>query len=124
VVINLLANAVKFTDAGRIVLNIYRLTENEQEYVCFAVSDTGIGISKDDIDRVFEPFLQAEEAQTRQADGSGLGIPISYRMVKLHGGRLWVESKIGQGSTFFFTIPVEPPQALQSNVVDMDYRLS
>jgi signal transduction histidine kinase len=124
VVINLLANAVKFTDAGRIVLNIYRLTENEQEYVCFAVSDTGIGISKDDIDNVFEPFQQADEARTRQVDGSGLGIPISYRLVKLHGGRLWVESKIGQGSTFFFTIPVDPPKTLKSNVVDMDYRLS
>jgi signal transduction histidine kinase len=124
VVINLLSNATKFTDSGSIALRVHHLVENGQDFVCFSVTDTGIGIRKEDIDKVFEPFRQIDEAMTPQAEGTGLGMAISYRLVKLHGGRLWVESKIGQGSTFSFTIPVEPPQTLLSNVVHVDYRLS
>ena len=123
VVINLLSNAAKFTDSGSITLRVHHLAENGQECICFSVTDTGIGIRKEDIEQVFEPFRQIDEAMTRQAEGTGLGMAISFRLVKLHGGRLWVESKIGQGSTFSFTIPVEPPKALLSNVVHADYRL-
>ncbi len=124
VIINMLSNAAKFTASGKITLRIRRLTENEQEFVCFSVVDTGIGINKEDIDKVFEPFRQVDDSTARRAEGTGLGVPISYRLVKLHGGRLWVDSKVGQGSAFHFTVPVIPPETLDNNVVHLDYRLS
>jgi signal transduction histidine kinase len=113
VVINILSNAAKFTDAGCITLKIYRLNRNNQDFVCFSIKDTGIGIAPEDIDKVFEAFRQIDSSVARRAEGTGLGMPISYRLVALHGGQLWVESQAGQGSTFFFTIPLEPPDTLQ-----------
>ena len=76
-----------------------------------AVSDTGPGISVADQQRIFEEFQQVDSSSTRKKGGSGLGLAISKRIVELHGGRLWVESAPGQGSTFYFTVPrrVERP---------------
>jgi len=124
VVINLLSNAAKFTDSGSITLRVQRHTEEEQEFVCFSVTDTGIGISKEDMANVFEPFRQVDSSMSGRVEGTGLGIPISGRLVDLHGGRLWAESKIGQGSTFSFTIPVHPPESLKANVMHVNYGLS
>jgi signal transduction histidine kinase len=124
VVINLLSNAAKFTDSGSITLDVHPLVENDQKYICFSVKDTGIGIARDEMEKVFEPFRQVDNSMGRRAEGTGLGIPISYRLVKLHGGKLWVESKIGQGSTFSFTIPVNPAKSVEADVRHLDYRLS
>jgi signal transduction histidine kinase len=113
IVINILSNAAKFTDAGSISLRIHKITKNKQDYVCFSVKDTGIGIAAEDMDKVFEAFRQIDSSLARRAEGTGLGMPISYRLVTLHGGELWVESQVDQGSTFSFTIPFQPPASLK-----------
>lgn len=123
VVINLLSNAAKFTEAGRITLRIYRTIKEDQEFICFSVSDTGIGIAEEDMAKVFEAFRQVDSSEARRAQGTGLGMPISRQLVELHGGELWLESKLGQGSTFSFTIPLQPPQSVEADVVHVDYSL-
>lgn len=115
VVLNMLSNAAKFTDAGCITLNIRKINKYNQDWVCFSVKDTGIGIAESDIPKVFEPFRQIDSSVGRRAEGTGLGMPISARLVALHGGEVWIESRVGQGSTFAFTIPLEPPATLRTN---------
>jgi signal transduction histidine kinase len=101
VVFNLLSNAVKFTPSGgRIGITAH--AANGQ--VEIAVADTGLGIPPEDIESIFEEFEQTAEG--KQAEGTGLGLPLSRRLVELHGGRLWVDSQPGHGSTFRFTLPV------------------
>jgi signal transduction histidine kinase len=107
VVINLLSNAAKFTDAGTITMRVRSVQNKGQRFICYSVEDTGIGIKKEDISKVFEPFRQIDSSTARRAEGTGLGMSISARLVKLHGGQIWVDSKIGQGSKFSFTVPVE-----------------
>jgi signal transduction histidine kinase len=114
VVINILSNAAKFTDEGSITMQVRKITKNEQEFICFSVKDTGIGIAAEDMDKVFEAFRQIDSSIARRAEGTGLGMPISYRLVTLHGGDLWVESQAEQGSTFSFTIPLIPPASLMT----------
>ena len=78
-----------------------------RKYVRFSVSDTGIGIKKEDQDRIFAPFEQADGSSARRYQGTGLGLPLTRKLVELHGGNMWVESEgEGKGSTFSFTIPV------------------
>jgi two-component system phosphate regulon sensor histidine kinase PhoR len=101
VLVNLIHNAVKFTrPAGEVVLS----TSSEGNFVCFTVRDTGAGIPQDDLERIFERFYKADRA--RSGGGTGLGLSIARHIVEVHGGRIWVESAEGRGSTFFFTIPV------------------
>ncbi|HVO70442.1 MAG TPA: ATP-binding protein, partial [Aggregatilineaceae bacterium] len=100
VLFNLLNNAVRFTDRGRIIVSVH----DQGTEVIFAVADTGVGIAPEDAHRIFEVFQQLE---TYQRGGTGLGLAISKRFVELHGGRIWVESEIAKGSTFFFGLPVE-----------------
>ena len=116
-VINILSNAAKFTDVGSITMRVRKITKNEQEFVCFSIKDTGIGIAAEDMDKVFEAFRQIDSSVARRAEGTGLGMPISYRLVSLHGGELWVESQVGHGSTFSFTIPLKPPTSLTTRNV-------
>jgi len=98
---NLLHNAIKFTPEGGEV----NLTVTQYEDVVeFSVQDTGIGIPSDDLPRIFERFYKADQARTKS--GAGLGLAITRHLVEAHGGRIWVESTIGNGSTFFFTIPI------------------
>jgi signal transduction histidine kinase/putative methionine-R-sulfoxide reductase with GAF domain len=107
VVFNLLSNAVKFTpDGGRVDVAARRV-DGEVEV---AVSDTGIGIAPDDQAHVFEEFRQVGRG-TAKAEGTGLGLPLAKRFVELHGGSMWVESAVGQGSTFTFALPLRPPAA-------------
>ncbi len=107
VMFNLLSNAVKFTrDGGRIVVRAVAATAEEDAVVVVSVSDTGIGISPEHQTRIFDAFEQVDSSYARQQQGTGLGLPLTKRIVELHGGRLWLESAEGQGSTFFFSLPL------------------
>ncbi|MGC2194916.1 MAG: response regulator [Terriglobales bacterium] len=102
--INLLANAVKFTNRGEVLLQVRCLGRSEQELeLQFSVADTGIGIAAEKHSLIFDAFSQADTSTTRSYGGSGLGLAISSRLVDMMGGRMWVESVLGQGSTFYFT---------------------
>jgi len=104
ILLNLLTNAVKFTpDGGRIAVNARRDADN----VVVAVHDTGIGIAPEDHEVVFEEFRQVGRNYTNKQEGTGLGLALTRKFVELHGGRIWVESEPGKGSTFTFTIPVK-----------------
>jgi signal transduction histidine kinase/putative methionine-R-sulfoxide reductase with GAF domain len=102
VLLNLAGNAIKFTDAGEVSIEARATARG----FLVSVSDTGPGISEADQPRIFEEFQQADSSSTRAKGGSGLGLSISRRIVELHGGRLWVESVLGKGSTFHFTVPL------------------
>jgi signal transduction histidine kinase len=102
ILLNLLSNALKFTpEGGRIHVDAGR----HDEVVEVSVADTGIGIAPADQDAVFEEFRQVGAAE-KKAEGTGLGLALSRKFVELHGGRIWVESELGRGSTFTFTLPV------------------
>lgn len=102
---NLLDNAVKFTEKGVILVSV---SPESDHGIHFAVSDTGIGVSQEMWDRVFQPFCQTDDALTRRYEGMGLGLTISKKLVEMMGGRMWIESRSGKGTTFHFTIQVEP----------------
>ena len=104
IILNLLNNAVKFTDDGEIVVSIEILERSGgQVLLQFAVRDSGIGISPEGIDRLFKSFSQVDASTTRKYGGTGLGLAISKHLAELMGGKIWVESKPGVGTTFFFT---------------------
>ena len=128
VLLNLVGNAIKFTERGEVVVEVKRwdaqYTEDAEErsaslshassptstsYLLFSVRDTGIGIPVDKIAAVFEPFVQADSSTTRKYGGTGLGLTISTRLVEMMGGRIWVESEVGKGSSFQFTIRLALP---------------
>ncbi len=101
---NFVNNAVKFTDTGEIRLSIEQVERTgEMVQLKFSVRDTGIGMTKEQSDKLFQPFTQADMSTTRKHGGTGLGLTICLRLVKLMGGRIWIESEAGVGSTFFFT---------------------
>jgi signal transduction histidine kinase len=102
VLINLVGNAIKFTDAGEIAIK----AETNDGAFHVSVRDTGPGISAADQARLFQEFQQADNAITKKKGGTGLGLAISKRIIEMHGGKIWVESQPGQGSTFAFTLPV------------------
>jgi signal transduction histidine kinase/CheY-like chemotaxis protein len=105
VVVNLIGNAIKFTHEGEIVLRVEREWQNEGKVgLHVAVRDTGVGIPPEKQDSIFESFTQADNSITRRYGGSGLGLAISLQLVRMMGGRMWVESVLGQGSTFHFTV--------------------
>ena len=104
IIVNLVGNAVKFTEAGEVVVDVQSESSSDDEAVLhFAVADTGIGIPRDKQQAIFEMFEQAETAMARRFGGTGLGLAITSRLVELMGGRIWVESEVGRGSTFHFT---------------------
>jgi signal transduction histidine kinase len=102
VLINLVGNAIKFTDAGEVAIK----AEANNGSFCVSVRDTGPGIAAADRAKLFQEFQQADNAITKKKGGTGLGLAISKRIIEMHGGRIWVESQPGQGSTFAFTVPV------------------
>ncbi|WP_428308216.1 ATP-binding protein [Lacipirellula sp.] len=106
IVVNLVSNAVKFTAEGEVFVDVSLVRrEDGRAVVRMAVQDTGIGIAKDKIDAVFEAFRQSDSSTTRRYGGTGLGLSISMQLVQLMEGRIWLESELGQGSTFFCEIP-------------------
>ncbi len=103
VIFNLLSNAVKFTPDGGCITMTARMSDS---VAAVAVQDTGIGIAPDEQARIFEEFQQAKQDPLQKQEGTGLGLTLAKKFVELHGGRIWVESEVGKGSTFTFTIPV------------------
>jgi signal transduction histidine kinase len=100
--LNLVGNALKFTRQGRVGVSV----ERDGDLLRYRVSDTGIGIPADQMDAVFAEFRQVDATTTRDYGGTGLGLSITRKFVEMHGGRIWVESELGKGSTFYFTIPL------------------
>ena len=107
---NLVGNALKFSKRGRVALAV----EQQGKDLLYQVSDTGIGIPKNELENIFGEFQQVDTAITREFSGTGLGLNITKKFVEMHGGRIWVESELGVGSTFFFTVPlrVETSEAI------------
>ncbi|MEM9213665.1 MAG: ATP-binding protein [Cyanobacteria bacterium P01_F01_bin.150] len=107
VLINLLGNAIKFTDRGQVTLRVHRVADEVDQAVRlrFTIADTGLGIAPDDLHKLFQAFEQVGE-QSRQTEGTGLGLPISQRIVQLMGGRIQVKSQLGVGSDFYFEVIV------------------
>ena len=130
VLVNLIGNAIKFTSHGEVVLQVEAVSGPDSPgpdspgsasppeskiasdaWLHFAVSDSGIGIPPDKQRTIFEPFAQADTSTTRRYGGSGLGLPISSQLIRMMGGRIWLESEVGKGSTFHFTVNMDvPPQ--------------
>jgi signal transduction histidine kinase len=106
VLLNLVGNAIKFTDQGEVVIKASAANGSFE----VAVRDTGPGISAADQAKLFQEFQQADDSITRKKGGTGLGLAISKRIIEVHGGRIWVESVVGQGSTFCFMLPVTVKQ--------------
>ncbi|MEP6657988.1 MAG: HAMP domain-containing sensor histidine kinase, partial [Betaproteobacteria bacterium] len=102
VLLNLMGNAIKFTEAGEVVV---RVRASDGTFLV-SVADTGPGIRDEDRQKIFEEFQQADSLPKKTGSGTGLGLAIAKRIVEMHGGRIWVESELGKGSTFFFNIPV------------------
>jgi signal transduction histidine kinase/CheY-like chemotaxis protein len=103
VLLNLINNSLRFTDQGSVTL---RLSHSETNTLLICVEDTGTGIAAEDIPRIFEDFHQVSKDSWRRREGTGLGIPISKKFIELHGGQMWVESEVGVGTRFYFTIPL------------------
>ncbi len=103
IIINLVGNAIKFTESGEVVLSVRNDARAEDVRLLFTVADTGIGIPHDKQASIFEAFSQADGSMTRKYGGTGLGLTISSRLVQLMGGRIWVDSELGKGSRFHFT---------------------
>jgi signal transduction histidine kinase len=107
VLVNLVGNALRYTPAkGQVIVRAYQETARSIEpEVIISVSDTGSGIVPEDLPHVFDRFYRADKSRTRTSGGSGIGLAIVKQLVEVHGGRVWVESQLGQGTTFFLTLP-------------------
>jgi signal transduction histidine kinase/CheY-like chemotaxis protein len=104
VILNLLSNAARFTEQGHIEIRM----EQRRSALLVSIRDTGPGIAPEDVDRIFEPFCQGTQPLWRDKGGTGLGLSISKQFVELHGGRIWLESELGRGTTFHFELPISP----------------
>jgi signal transduction histidine kinase/CheY-like chemotaxis protein len=102
IVTNIIANAIKFTESGGVTLRATR----DDGMLCLEIADTGIGIPSDQYEMVFAEFQQIDSSSTRRYEGTGLGLAITKRLVEMHGGKIWLESAVGQGTTFYVTLPV------------------
>ncbi|MEH2237171.1 response regulator [Nostoc sp.] len=116
VLINLISNAVKFTESGSVICRV----KQENEGVCISVIDTGVGIIPEDQPKVFEKFRQVGDTLTDKPKGTGLGLPICKQIIDHHGGRIWVESEPGKGSTFSFIIPTAESDRKTSSSLNLD----
>jgi PAS domain S-box-containing protein len=123
---NLLGNAVKFTEKGEVVVSVKsKLIKNKEYELHFAVKDTGIGIPQERMDRLFKSFSQVDSSTTRKYGGTGLGLIISKKLSEIMGGKMWVDSEVGKGTTFHFTIKakskkVKPKIFLKGSVVQLE----
>lgn len=116
VIINIVGNAFKFTEKGEINMKVK--PGDETDMIHFSIKDTGIGIPPDKIDKIFEPFTQAEGSTSRRFGGTGLGTTISRQLAELMGGRIWVASQEGMGSTFHFTVRMEPTDSIPEERIE------
>lgn len=121
ILINLLDNGIKFTDKGEIAAKINILSKSNDDCVLqFEVKDTGIGIPEKHYDEIFEVFTQVNDVETKKYPGTGLGLPICKYLVKLMGGDIWVENRMGNGSIFYFTIDVKRVDTMLKNRYNQD----
>src|SRR5262245_46337779 len=111
VLLNLVGNAIKFTDKGEVAIKAIASDGS----LTVAVRDTGPGIALSDQGKIFEEFQQADNSVTKKKGGTGLGLSIAKRIIEMHGGKIWVESDVGKGSTFAFTIPRNGEHQVTSN---------
>jgi signal transduction histidine kinase/DNA-binding response OmpR family regulator len=115
VLLNLLSNASKFTESGSIVIEAKMQTSpDDYPEIVVSVSDTGSGIPAEHFPKLFQEFSQVDASPTRRTGGTGLGLSICKRLIEMHGGRIWVDSILGKGSTFYFTLPSLQPKAAPS----------
>ena len=123
ILINLCNNAVKFTERGEIVVSVrVQGSDDQGQLVHFAVRDTGIGLTPEQMGRLFQAFEQADASTTRQHGGTGLGLAISKRLARLMGGDVGVTSQVGQGTTFWFTAYLGKGEGKAQHVVTPDLR--
>ena len=134
IIINLVNNAIKFTEEGDVFVSVSAESKTDDIFeLIFSVKDTGVGIPEDKMDRLFKSFSQVDSSTTRTHGGTGLGLAISQRLAHMMGGEVWVESKLGKGTTFFFTIKAkaepskqkvyiktQPPELLNKRVLIVD----
>jgi CheY-like chemotaxis protein len=125
ILLNLAGNAVKFTREGEVIIKVEKQSETEDQIILrFTVKDTGIGIPEDKLSLIFDPFSQADSSTTREFGGTGLGLAISRQLVEMMGGEIWVESEVGTGSTFYFTVNFtrvpEEERTVDKTIQDMD----
>jgi len=118
VLLNLVGNAIKFTDTGRVAIHA---AGNDGHYLV-SVTDSGPGIAPEDQSKIFEEFQQVDNSNTRKKGGTGLGLAIARRIIEMHGGRLWVESTLGQGSTFSFSVPMRVERRRRNVSVPVERR--
>ncbi len=119
ILVNLLNNAIKFTDKGEIIVRVKSLlVEDNRHELTFSVRDTGIGIPKDKMEKLFQSFSQVDSSTTRKYGGTGLGLAISKELAEKMGGTMWVESEEGKGSTFYFSILVDAQPDAKSDTAD------
>jgi two-component system, sensor histidine kinase and response regulator len=124
IVTNLIGNAVKFTEHGEVVLTVEAETQTDRDAVLrFSVSDTGIGVPPEQHEAIFKPFIQADGSTSRKYGGTGLGLAISTSLVALLGGRMWLESETGKGSTFHFTVSFDLQQTPAPGTRDRDAQM-
>lgn len=117
ILVNLLDNALKFTSKGEIFVAVEKMAEeNGFEELRFSIRDTGVGIPAEKTDILFEAFTQADTSTTRRFGGTGLGLAITKKLVDMMGGKIWVESSVGEGSTFFFTVRLKTTGMAQSKL--------
>jgi signal transduction histidine kinase/CheY-like chemotaxis protein len=125
VVLNLVSNAIKFTDSGEVVVGVETESRTAEDVVVhISVRDTGIGIPREKFERIFEDFKQVDESTTRRFGGTGLGLAISKRLVELMGGRIWVESEVGEGATFHFTARFRRGPQVPLNVAQLSTQIA
>ncbi|MCJ7570865.1 MAG: MEDS domain-containing protein [Candidatus Thermoplasmatota archaeon] len=114
VLINIIGNAIKFSPEGALInINV----KKKNEYILFEIQDYGLGIPKNEHEKIFEMFFQSESIRNKNIKGTGLGLPISKTIVEAYGGQIWVDSKIGKGSTFSFTLPINLVKEIKINLV-------
>ena len=118
ILIHLLSNALKFTEKGVIEFGYHEITQNKQHLLQFYVSDTGIGIPKEKQTFIFDVFRQVDDTHTRRQGGTGIGLSIAKKLTELLGGKIWLESDEGAGSTFYFTIPYAEVEKPREPIID------
>ncbi len=125
ILVNLLNNAIKFTNKGEVVLSVQVSKKVENDYeLRFSMADTGIGIAKDKLNRLFQSFSQVDSSIARRYEGTGLGLAISKQLSQLMGGQIWVESELGKGSVFSFTINAQSDPNFKKNSIQYDTQLT